>query len=254
MSQQAGTPALGPDAVRDELQFLLSVEHALLVEYLTIYCALGVDLPFEEGGPSDDGSSVAGAAFNLALAQMFRLAGFTPVAGVPEGGSIDRAGSIAGAAGAPLYLEPLGVEPFRAFLPSAEAIARAVDARYAALEPQVQDAAFPDEVRAAVRGGQDHYRQVEDNLAEALGSLPPAGLLRATRREGTTSNENALLEASDLVYSLLLEQFTNQHRAPDEATSTVFRFMARRSMDLMKDTHRALAHLGLLPPFALPFF
>jgi hypothetical protein len=254
MSQQARTPALSPDAVRDELQFLLSLEHALLIEYLTIYCALGVDLPFEEGGPSDDGSPVASAAFNLALFQMGRLARFTPVAGVPDAGNIDRATSIPGPDGATISLEPLGIEQLRDVLGTAEAIARATDARYAALEPHVQGPAFDEDVRTAVQGGQGHLSRVQDNLRDALGALHPADLLRATRREGTTANENALLDASDLVYNLLLEQFTNQHRAPDDETSTTFRFMARRSMDLMKATHLALAHLGLLPPFTLSFF
>lgn len=254
MSQQRGTPAPSSDAVRNELQFLLSLEHALLIEYLTIYCALGVDLPFDEGGPSDDGSPVAGAAFNLALLQMGRLARFTPVAGVPDAGNIDRATNVAGPDGATISLEPFGVEQLRDLLGTAEAIALATDARYAALEPHVQDPAFNDDVRTAVQGGQGHLRGVQDNLREAIGALHPADLLRVTRREGMTANENALLNASDLVYNLLVEQFTNQHRAPDDETSTTFRFMARRSMDLMQETHRALAHLGLLPPFTVSFF
>ena len=41
---------LNRDQILDELEYLATVEHALVVEYLSVFCALGHDLAAEEGG------------------------------------------------------------------------------------------------------------------------------------------------------------------------------------------------------------
>jgi hypothetical protein len=41
---------LTADQVLGELEFLATVEHALVVEYLSVCCALGHDLAADEGG------------------------------------------------------------------------------------------------------------------------------------------------------------------------------------------------------------
>ena len=64
----------------DQLQFLLTVEHALIVEYLSVCCALGHDLRAEDGGPATQSARDAAIAANgLADAQMLRvLAPYAP--------------------------------------------------------------------------------------------------------------------------------------------------------------------------------
>lgn len=42
--QGAVSGLLSREQVLDELDFLATVEHALIVEYLSVYCALGYDL------------------------------------------------------------------------------------------------------------------------------------------------------------------------------------------------------------------
>jgi hypothetical protein len=45
---------LDREHVLDELEILATVEHALIVEYLSICCALGHDLEAGDGGPTTD--------------------------------------------------------------------------------------------------------------------------------------------------------------------------------------------------------
>ena len=44
MSQPPQNLPVSRDQVLDEVEFLLTVEHALIVEYLSVRCALGYDL------------------------------------------------------------------------------------------------------------------------------------------------------------------------------------------------------------------
>jgi hypothetical protein len=65
---------LTAEQVLDELEFLATVEHALIVEYLSVCCALGHDLAADEGGATTkQGRDAAGATSALALGEMFRL-------------------------------------------------------------------------------------------------------------------------------------------------------------------------------------
>jgi len=66
--------SLSREEVLDELEFLATVEHALVVEYLSVFCALGHDLEADEGGATtDEGRNAASAASTLAMDEMFRL-------------------------------------------------------------------------------------------------------------------------------------------------------------------------------------
>ena len=42
------------EQILGELDVLATVEHALIVEYLSVQCALGHDLPAEQGGATTD--------------------------------------------------------------------------------------------------------------------------------------------------------------------------------------------------------
>jgi hypothetical protein len=53
--------------VLDDLELLATVEHALIVEYLSVHCALGHDLDAEEGGATtEQGAKASDAAASLA--------------------------------------------------------------------------------------------------------------------------------------------------------------------------------------------
>jgi hypothetical protein len=61
MSQLPQNLPLSRDQVLDEVEFLLTVEHALIVEYLSVRCALGYDLDTAHGGPVTEASREAAA-------------------------------------------------------------------------------------------------------------------------------------------------------------------------------------------------
>src|ERR1700761_2394905 len=61
----ASSAPLTQDAVLDELEFLATVEHALIVECLTVSYALGYDLDPSEGGPPPGPARDAASAASL---------------------------------------------------------------------------------------------------------------------------------------------------------------------------------------------
>ena len=85
----APSAPLTRDAVLDEVEFLGTVEHALIIECLSVWYALGCDLGPDEGGSTTDGGSqAAGAARGLWRSEMFHLSGVADAlfkAGRPAG-------------------------------------------------------------------------------------------------------------------------------------------------------------------------
>ncbi len=66
--------SLDRDQVLDELEQLATVEHAVIVEYLSVHWALGHDLEAEEGGATtEQGREASAVAAGLAQGEMFRL-------------------------------------------------------------------------------------------------------------------------------------------------------------------------------------
>ena len=66
-------PPLTREQVLEELRFLTTVEHAVIVEDLSLYCALGHDLPADDGGATtQQGSAARDQGFALAQVAMFR--------------------------------------------------------------------------------------------------------------------------------------------------------------------------------------
>jgi hypothetical protein len=176
-------PSTG-DHIVDELEFLASVEHALITEYLTIGCALSADLP--------DASGVAGS---LAQIQMFRLNDVC-LALVAAGRSptLDRAANITvGATDVPF--SPAGPDAYADLLDRESAIARAVDDRYRGLALS----AGPDLAELVGESGTTHYDALQ-RLRDAIGDPAPPGLLRTVRFEPGNDTESTLLGASDSAY------------------------------------------------------
>jgi hypothetical protein len=61
------------EQVLEELRFLTTVEHAVIVEDLSLHCALGHDLPADDGGATtQQGSAARDQGFALAQGAMFR--------------------------------------------------------------------------------------------------------------------------------------------------------------------------------------
>src|SRR6266508_1726096 len=232
----AGEPGMasGPlsrEQVLDELGFLATVEHALVVEYLSVCCALGHDLEPEEGGATTlQGHEAAGTVSALAQGEMFHLKGVNSGL-VDAGGSaqLQRAVSIS--------------------------IASAVDERYARLRSAViSSSVFEgdlfDELRTIiVEDGPTHAAALAP-LRNSLRGLAPADFLRATRREAADAFEQRLLDVSDRSYSLVLTALEEQF-AQDPFVGGAFRGLAVSAMEGLDELNRVLVQRGLLPPFTL---
>ena len=135
--QGAAGGALTREQVLDELEFLATVEHALVVEYLSVACALGHDLTPEEGGAATrPGHDAAVEASELAVVAMFRLKSLN--LGLAEAGRavpLGRAAGVSSPSVAEIPLGPPSPAQLERLLEREVAIASAVEERYAELRP-----------------------------------------------------------------------------------------------------------------------
>ena len=248
---------MNADQFLDELEFLATVEHALLIEFLTIQCALGHKLETDEGGAAtDQGRAAADQAGNLALVSMFRLKGINiglVVAG--RAARLDRATGIPDPSGGEIPLGPPTTVQLETLLRRAEAIAAAIAGRYAELRPAVTtDPVFNAKLTQqlspiVVQDGSTHVASL-DELRAVLRGTEPATLLRVTRREPVDSFEQRLLDLSDRCYHQVLAALRSQFDQPDLLDSRPFRALATSAMLGELDTSlQVLAQRGLLPPF-----
>jgi hypothetical protein len=254
MSRTSENRPLSSDEVLDELAFLVTVEHALIEEYLSVSCALGYDLATADGGPvTQPGRDAAKAARDLADAQMVRVGGLVrPLSALRPMAELRRARGIKDPSGTEIPLDPPTREQLEHLLAREESIAAAVDARYARLVPAVTASGPGDAfLEAAVQEGTLHASAVS-GLLGLLAEQPIADLLRATRRSGGTTAENLLLRISNRTYALLLGALGNFYGDLESAAAGTFRLTALSTMELLNDVNRALVHEGLLPPFQLP--
>ena len=126
-------------------------------------CALGYDLDTAHGGPVNEASREAAAEANSQADLLMLKVGRVVRAlyGVRTVTALGRAGQIADTTGAVISLEPPAREQLEHLLERAEAVAAAVDARYARLVPAVnadgpEGEAFPARLRDEVQGGTYH--------------------------------------------------------------------------------------------------
>jgi hypothetical protein len=257
MTQPAETQPLSKDQVLDEIGFLITVEHALIVEYLSVSCALGYDLAGTDGGPADGpGRAAAAAAKSQADFGMLRVAALVrALSALRPAGGFDRAIEIADASGTKISLEPLAGR-LEDLADREKAIAAAVDARYARLIPAMAVTAsgadtFSDDLREAVRNGTNHASAASAVL-DPLAGQPVADLLLATRRSGSTEAEKALSQASDRTYSLLAGTLANFYGGFGGDDPGVFRSAALNAMDILNLLNAAMVHAKLLPSFPRP--
>jgi hypothetical protein len=247
----SGDP-LTREQVLEELDFLATVEHALIVEYLSVQCALGHGLLPEHGGAiTEDLRGLSNGIGSLAVEQMRHLKSVNDALVISgRSAQVGRADGIAGIA-----LGPPSAAQLEQLVQREEAIAAAVDERYERLHPAVEpgNSALEDQLREKVRFilafCTNHAEDVA-GLRTSLHGLAPADFLRATRRETTDPFEKRLLAVGDQTYGLLLE-IVRQWLGPQEDVVGFlsFRDWAMRAMTDLDDIHRLLVQRGLLPRF-----
>ena len=222
--------------VLDELGVLATVVHALIVEYLTVECALGHDLDAADGGPTTDRCrDAASAAGSLAVNEMFQFKAINQVL-VDEGreARFDRADLIDG-----VSLTPPDRPALEHLLARELAIATAVDAAFARL---------PADWLARI--GADGRSRVADlaSLRAALTDAPHTEFLRADRRTAADDAEQRLLDMNDRIYTIVLTALRGALDPVIGADGTL-RLIATSSMNVLNDANRLLVRQHLLPPF-----
>jgi hypothetical protein len=253
MTTQPPAASLTADQVLDELEFLATVEHALVVEYLTVSSALGYDLEAADGGAtSPQGADAARTASSLAQGEMFHVSGiYGALLAAGRSPAFGRATSIASASIQEVSLDPPTADQLRQLLAREKAITTAVDERYAALVSAVTTSpVFEGDVLESLRSvvvdaGSTHTTGFE-SLRDALDDPPPPDFLRVPRRETNDAFEQRLLTASDQVYRLVTTALASQFGSPD---AFGFRPLATSAMDALDSINHLLAQRGLLPPF-----
>jgi hypothetical protein len=260
MSQgQHGTASapLSREQVLDELEFLATIEHALVVEYLSVCCALGHDLEAAEGGATTKpGRTAAGAASVLAQGEMFHLKAVNrALIAAGRSPQLGRATSISSDAVAETALGPPSRAQLERLLAREEAITSAVDQRYWRLRPAVTshpvfDGDLLDEMKAVIDDGATHVGGFA-GLRDSLGDLAPTDFLRVTRREATDAFEQRLLDVCDRTYGLILAALHEWFAQEDVFIAGTFRGFAVSAMENLDGITRVLVQRGLLPPFTL---
>jgi hypothetical protein len=227
--------ALDREQALDELYELAAVEHAVLVDNLVVYGALGQDL--------DTASPAAGDAFSLSLRAMrrFRVVNEALVlAGRPP-----QTGRAA--------LPPWSRAELERIVAREAGIAATVDARYERLRPAVEGKApvFADEllfaVSNAVELGVGHADDL-DGLRTSLQGVAPAEYLKASRLRPADDLERDLLELSDRAYELIVATVLAAIRY-DQQLGGVLMGRALSQMDVLKEVNGLLVGRGLLPRF-----
>jgi hypothetical protein len=234
--------ALSREDVLDELDYLATVEHALVVEYLSLYCVFGEGLLPAEAGTLRPGElSAAEIVDGLAQREMRHLRRVNGVL-VRAGrrAQVGRASSI-GAAGAEVTLGPPSPAQLERLVERERDIASAVDERYARISDAV---ASIDELFLCP----DHVEPLSD-LLRRLDSLAPSDYLRVTRRDPGDEVERTALEISDQHYRLIVATVGASFAHEDQLGDLLNR--ALTTMDVLKEVNHLLGTRGLLPAFRL---
>lgn len=247
--------SLTPEQVLDELEFLARVEHALVVECLSVCYALGYDLGADEGGATtEQGSEAAGAASSLAQqTEMFHLDDLnTALVHAHRSAQLDWAASIPGGPGPDIPLGPPDLAQLQQLATREQAIASAVDERYARLAPAVTSSPVFDgdlltELQTVIVDHGSGHAAAFAAITGPLAGLAPADYLRATRRDAADGFEQRLLDASDRAYALVITELKDQFRVAGSFSSP-----AVSAMRVLDDINRLLVQRGLLPPFTSP--
>jgi Ferritin-like len=227
----------------DELDRLATVEHALIIEYLTISYALSpTPTSPDTGETAQRVNAAADAARRLSLREMHHLHQmnrFLTRAGRPA--QVGRATSV-GPAGSEIALGPPTAEQLEVLAQRERAIAAAVDASYA----RICDALTAVDSFFICP---DHGQSVAE-LLSGLEGIPPSEFLRVTRRVPSDNVERTLLEVSDQHYRLIVAtlgaSFAHEDELGDELVNR-----SMTTMDVLDAINQLLLSRGLLPAFTL---
>jgi len=250
--------ALTREHVLDALDELARVEHALCVEHLLVYCALGHDLePFDGSETARRVALAAQAAFSVARIEMSNLhrvnRGLVVGRRAPQ---LDPATSIGPASGEDIRFGPLGTAALEGVVGRERALAAAVEARYARLVPVTEspdpsiEPELLDELGLILALCADHTGPLAP-FESQLAGVAPSAFVRVARRDPANDFERRLLELSDRHYAGVVATVRAWFAHEDDGGSSL-RSPALAAMELLNAVNGLLAQAGLLPTFTSP--
>lgn len=239
-----------PDAVTreqvlDELQYFATVEHALLVDYLIIHCALGADA-IEDPGPA---TTAAGDAFNMAMDEMRHIKSVNQA--LRAGGrapSVDRAAHLIPASGAPIPVGSFTPEQLTTFIKRETAVAAEVDRRWERFGAALSTLGPEAEGIGDALGQIPQHTAPVAALVRPLRNLPPSAYLRATRVLPADEFERRSLALSDRYYRTIVATLPASF-AYEELSGLLGNAVS--IMFALQSVNRELVRRGVLPSFAL---
>jgi hypothetical protein len=248
----------GADELLDALAALARVEHALCVEYVLIFSALGLGLPIDQKDPVAVAvDRAAQTAFTIALGEMGHLAKINAALRLADRPpQIGRGSALASVAGANIALGAITTTELEHIIEREIEIAAAVDRRYADLRRAVAatelsfEGKVLDQLMVVLDAGSDHAGSLAE-LASRLDGVAPTDYLRAVPREPADDLERTLLRLSDQNYGLVLSTLGASF-AHDDALGGQLHNRAITLMDGLNEINLLLMARGLLPTLALP--
>jgi hypothetical protein len=247
------------DQVLDELTELAAVEHAVIAEYLQIAYVLGHRLPDPAPGPA--GSAIADAAQKiLSMAQFVEMKHlklvneFLVASGRPAqlGQAVGIDHSLG--SGAMTVFGPLREDDLLALVERETALAKAIDARYARLRPEVdpEDPGLGLGPLELVLDRCGHHAEDMAEFTRMLAALNSADYLRVRRQTPSGALEQALHKAGQSHYGLILALLSASLNHPDDDLSNSLLSQAITAMDSMDLFNAQLVGRGLLPNLSPP--
>jgi hypothetical protein len=245
------------DQVLDELTELAAVEHAVIAEYLQIAYVLGHRLPDPAPGPA--GPAIADTAQKiLSMAQFVEMRHlklvneFLVASGRPAqlGQAVGIDHSLG--SGAMTVFGPLREDDLLALVERETALAKAVDARYARLRPEVDPALGLGPTLELVLDRCGHHAEDMAEFTGMLAALNSAHYLRVRRQTPSGALEQALHKAGQSHYGLILALLSASLNHPDDDLSNSLLSQAITAMDSMDLFNAQLVGRGLLPNLSPP--
>ena len=229
--------------ILDELAYLATIEHALVVDYLLINAALGADTG-EEGHPGTAAAQMAQGMAEDEMRHLKRINQALAAAGrVP---TAERAVHVVLASGAPAPVGGYTLEQLATFAAREAAIAEEVDRRWGAVTTAVAAlGAEMDDIVLFLGAAPDHRGAVAA-LVAPLEPLAPADYLRVTRTVPYDEFEAQVLALSDRYYQTIVATL-----APALAHEDLGGLLQQSVtvMFMLQSVNRELARRGILPAF-----
>lgn len=227
----------------DELGYLATVEHALIVDYLIIHCALGADVLSDE----HPATTAAGTAMNMAQSTMATLKavnGALVVGGRQP--SLGRASYVVPPSGRPLPVGSFTGEELSGFVGREMAVAGEVDRRWAAIGTALTALGSQVEDIAAELGAIPQHAASVAELVQPLSGLAPSQYLRVTRHLPADDFERKLLTLADLYYQSIVGSLLV---FPLHVDLFLLRSTAVSLMFNLQSLLRVLVERGVVPGF-----